>query len=163
MSATAKTAMLAYLTGTFLVGGIAGGAIGYRYGRQPIFRPPNPQSMLQHLKERYTRELALTEEQQKLIEPIVRQNMGDWEQSHRDQMQQMQGLIKRGRERIETILTGEQKLKFRESEKNREHRFDRGPGGPGGPGGPKGPAAAKDSGGPPPDHGAPLPGPTPGR
>jgi hypothetical protein len=160
MSATAKTAMLAYLTGTFLVGGIAGGAIGYRYGRQPIFRPPNPQSMLQHLKERYTRELSLTEEQQKLIEPIVRQNMGDWEQSHRDQMQQMQGLIKRGRERIETILTEEQKLKFRESEKNREHRFDRGPGGPGGP---KPPAAGKDSGGPPPDHGAPPPGPTPGR
>ena len=153
MSATAKTAMLAYLTGTFLVGGIAGGAIGYRYGRQPIFRPPNPQSMLQHLKERYTRELALTEEQQKLIEPIVRQNMSDWEQSHRDQMQQMQAMIKRGRERIETILTEEQKCKFRESEKNRERRFDRGPGGPGGP---KAPAAGKDSGGPP-------PGPTPGR
>ena len=163
MSATAKSAMLAYLAGTFLVGGIAGGAVGYRYGRQPIFRPPNPQSMLQHLKERYTRELALTDDQQKLIEPIVRQNMSDWEQSHHDQMRQMQTLIKQSRERIETILTEEQKCKFRESERSREHRFDRdrdrGPGGPGGPkvpGGPKGPGAPPSS-----DHGTPPPGPGP--
>lgn len=122
--------MLAYLAGTFLVGGIAGSAVGYRYGRQPIFRPPNPDSMLQHLKDRYTRELSLTEEQQKQLDPLVRQNMADWERSHREQMKQMQAMIKQGRERIETILTEEQKLKFREAESNRERRFKGGPGGP---------------------------------
>ena len=133
MSSPTKAAMLAYLAGTFLVGGITGSAVGYRYGRQPIFRPPNPDSMLQHLKDRYTRELSLTEEQQKLLDPIVRQNMADWERSHRDQMKQMQVMIKQGRERIETILTEEQKAKFREAETNRERRFKSGPGGPGGP------------------------------
>lgn len=143
MSSTTKSAMLAYLAGTFLVGGIAGGAVGYRYGRQPIFRPPNPGSMLEHIKDRYTRELSLTDEQQKLLDPLVRQNMEDWESSHRTQMKQMEALIQRGRERIETILTEEQKVKFRESERNRERRFNRGPGGPGN----RGP------GGPPPDHG----------
>jgi Spy/CpxP family protein refolding chaperone len=137
MISQTKTAMLVYLAATFFLGGIAGGAVGYRYGRQPIFRPPNPVSMLQHQKERYSRELELTAEQQKQLEPLLQQNMDEWEQSHHDRMKQVQALVKQSRERIETILTETQKTKFRESERNRENAFGRGgPGGPRGPGGP---------------------------
>ena len=143
MISQTKTAMVLYLAATFSLGGIAGGAVGYRYGRQPIFRPPNPVSMLQHLKERYTRELDLTADQQQQLEPLLKQNMEEWGQSHRDHMKQVQAVMKQSRERIETLLTEPQKTKFRESERNREKTFGRG--GSGGSRGPGGPPPPDDS------------------
>jgi hypothetical protein len=92
--------------------------------------------MLQHLKERFTRELDLTADQQQQLEPLLKQNMEEWGQSHRDHMKQMQAVMKQSRERIETILTEPQKAKFRESERNREKAFGRGGPGSRGPGGP---------------------------
>ena len=126
---TTKFAVVAYVAATFLIGALAGGAVGYGYGRKPIVRPFDREAMRAHICDTLTSKLGLSTEQQKQLDPIVRQNMEEFDADRRQQMAKMGERMKAGSLRIRAILTPEQQVKFDELErqrwKDRERNHDR--------------------------------------
>lgn len=131
-SPTQKTVVM-YLAATFVVGAVAGGAIGYGAGRRPTFRPFDREEMRVKVCERFTTELSLSPEQQKQMDPLVRQGMEEFENAHREQKARLRELMEKGRERMAAILTPEQRVKFEAMEQERENRMQSRSKGPGGP------------------------------
>jgi Spy/CpxP family protein refolding chaperone len=123
---TTKLAAVFYVTATFLIGALAGAAVGYGYGRKPIFRPFDRDAMRAHICSDLTSKLDLTTEQQQQLEPIVRQNMEEFDADRRQHMAQMGERMKQGNLRIRAILTPEQQAKFDEIEKSRWKDRERG-------------------------------------
>ncbi len=126
---TTKLAAVAYVAATFLIGALAGGAVGYGYGRKPIVRPFDREAMRAHICNDLTSKLDLTPAQQQQLDPIVRQNMEEFDADRRQQMAKMGERMKAGSQRIRAILTPEQQVKFDELErqrwKDRERNHDR--------------------------------------
>lgn len=121
---TRKTILL-YLAGTFVLGAVAGGALGYGWGRRPVFKPFDRDEMRTRFCNRLVNDLALTEPQQSQLDPIIRQNMDEFEAVQREQYGRIGELMKRHRERIASILTPEQRTRFETLEKEREQRFEK--------------------------------------
>jgi Spy/CpxP family protein refolding chaperone len=140
-----KTAVALYVGATFLLGAIAGGTVGYGYSHRQPRRPFDPNVMRQEMKDRFTKELSLTPEQQQQLETILKKNMDEFGSAHKEHMDHIRELVRGGRDRIAAILTPEQKVRFEAMEKERKER-EKGSlhGGPG-------------------DRGEPPPGPPPGK
>jgi len=127
---TRKTVLL-YLAATFVVGAVAGGAIGYGVGRRPVFRPFDREEVRVKTCQRFTSELNLDAEQQKKLDPLVRQGLDEMDAAHRQHSERLRGLMREGRDRISEILTPEQRVKFEAIEAEREQRMSARPKGPG--------------------------------
>ena len=123
MNLPTRKTVLIYLIATFVAGGVAGGAIGYGMGRRPVFRPFDREEMRVKICQRFTTELGLSPDQQQQMEPLVREGMDAFEQAHREHRERLRELTARGRERMETILTPEQREKYRAMEEERERRM----------------------------------------
>ncbi len=123
MIASTRRTILLYLSGTFLLGALAGGAIGYGYGRRPVFKPFDREEMRTKFCNRMTSDLGLTSQQQEQLDPIVRQNMDEFEAAQREHYGRIGELMKRHRERVASILTPDQQVKFETIEKERERRM----------------------------------------
>lgn len=121
--------IIAYLAGTFLLGAIAGGALGYSYGRRPVFRSFDRDVMRTKFCDRLVTDLGLSDPQREQLDSIVRQNMEEFEAVHRDHFRQIDELMKRQRERIAAILDPAQRGKFEAIEKEREERMPKRNGG----------------------------------
>lgn len=121
---TRKTILL-YLAGTFVLGAVAGGALGYGWGRRPVFKPFDRDEMRAKFCNRLVNDLGLTEPQQGQLDPIIRQNMDEFEAVQREQYGRIGELMKRHRERIASILTPEQRVQFETLEREREQRFEK--------------------------------------
>ncbi|MBL9175052.1 MAG: periplasmic heavy metal sensor [Verrucomicrobiales bacterium] len=129
---TRKTILL-YLAATFVVGAVAGGALGYGAGRRPVFRPFDRDEMREKMCQRFTTELSLSPEQQKQLDPLMRQGMDEMDQAHREHRARLKELMKVGRDRMNAILTPEQRVKFDTMERERESRMQSKSKGPGAP------------------------------
>ena len=142
MNVPTRRTVLLYLTATFIVGAVAGSAIGYSYGRRPVFRPFDREEMRQKLCDSFTHELDLTPGQRSQLDPILRQGMGEFEAAQQEHGRRIGELIKQGDARITAILTPEQQAKFKvlQQEKARKHRERDGR-----PGGPPPPSDGQDS------------------
>lgn len=143
-----KAVVAFYVAAVFLVGAVAGGTVGYRYSHRETRRPPeafDPNAMRQKMKERFTKELSLTAEQQQQIEGILKKNMDEFGSALHENSDHIREVMKSGRNRIAAILTAEQQAKFEAMERARMERDKRVP-----HGGPH-------------DHGEPPPGPPPGK
>jgi hypothetical protein len=120
-----RRAIVAYLVGTFLFGAIAGGALGYRWGRQPVFRSFDRDAMRAKFCNRLVDDLGLSTSQSEQLDVILRKNMDEFESAHREHYSQIGVLMKQHRERIASILNPDQKEKFYALEKEREERMER--------------------------------------
>ncbi|MCW5557786.1 MAG: hypothetical protein KIT22_08140 [Verrucomicrobiae bacterium] len=140
MNSPTRTAVLSYLAATFAVGAVAGGAIGYGVGRRAMFRPPDREEMRVKVCERFTSELHLDAEQQRRLDPLIRQGMDEFDAAHREHEERLRELMRKGHNRLSTTLnlTPEQKAKFEAMEAERERRMSSKPKGP--PGGPPRPS-----------------------
>lgn len=123
MSLLTRKAALAYLVATFLVGGAAGLAIGYSADRRP--KPPkfDPAGMKQKIFQGLSRDLDLSADQQRQLEPIIQSNMDDFGACQRENMARVHDSMRKGRERISAILTPGQREKFEAMEREREKKF----------------------------------------
>jgi Spy/CpxP family protein refolding chaperone len=140
-----RTVAALYVAATFAIGAVAGGAVSYAYGRKQPPRRFDPEAMRQQQKERYAKELGLSPAQIQQLDQILRQGMDEFGVCHREHMDRVHDLMKRGQERIAGILTPEQKVEFLEMEKKREEKFAR--------------DGRGDRRGPPPEPGGPPPAP----
>lgn len=135
MNALTRKAALLYLAATFVVGGLAGAAAGFTYGRKPRFRPFDRDGMRQRICGDLSSKLGLTEEQKKQLEPLVQTGMEEFGTAHKEHVERIRELKRKGDERISSILTPEQKAKFDAYQLEREKDMPRG--GPGDKGSPK--------------------------
>ncbi|HAB16586.1 MAG TPA: hypothetical protein PLX89_01520 [Verrucomicrobiota bacterium] len=142
MTPLTRRRLLIYLAGTFVLGAIAGGAFGYGRGHQPPPKSFDREAMRVRFRDRLTSDLGLTKDQQVQLEPILQQNMDEFDAIHREHFAQIGEVMKRGRERIAAILTPEQRAKFEALEREREQRRKDDRGGPR--------RSDKPAGGPPP-------------
>jgi hypothetical protein len=117
-----RTAVL-YLAGVFLAGGLTGGFGGYALGRRPIFRPPNPQSMAEHLVGHFRNELNLSEDQVTKVRPLVEQATAEADTIHAATFERVHGVMTNLNRRIEEFLTPEQRQKLAERERQLQDRF----------------------------------------
>lgn len=138
-----KTVAALYVAALFTIGAVAGGAVSYAYGRKQPPRRFDPEVMRQEQKERYTRELSLTAEQVTQLDSILKQGIDEFGACHREHMDKIHDLFKKGHDRIAAILTPEQKAEFEKLEKARDEKFSR--------------DGRGDRRGPPPDKGSPPP------
>ncbi len=129
MIAPTRRIVIAYLAGTFLLGAIAGGALGYGYGRRPVFRSFDRDEMRTKFCDRLVTDLDLSASQREQLDPLVRENMEEFEAAHRDHFRQIEDLMKQQRERIAVILDPAQRQKFEKIEKEREERMPKRNGG----------------------------------
>jgi Spy/CpxP family protein refolding chaperone len=132
MSPLSQKTAIFYLAGVFILGAIAGGAIGYSQSRpRPRSFPtaPKPDDYVQNKCDRLTKQLNLTSEQRTKIEPIVRDRMNRMRQLQEESWQRIQEAIRETDQKIQDQLSPEQQKLFIEA--NRQ-RMSRGPGiGPG--------------------------------
>jgi Spy/CpxP family protein refolding chaperone len=122
MTPPTRRAVLLYLSATFILGAVAGGAVGYGFGRRPIFGPFDREAMRARMCDEITRSVGLTPEQQTQLDPLVRQGMEEFEAVHREEMARIREVMRKGHDRIAAILTPEQKVKFDAMERERESR-----------------------------------------
>ena len=121
MKPFSRSAVIAYLVATFLLGAVAGGAIGYRSGQSQFFRPPPPSGpMSQRILQRLSSELTLTEEQQRQIEPLVKEGAAEMERLHRETTQRIHQAIQVGHQKLIPLLTEAQRKKLAELDAARE-------------------------------------------
>lgn len=128
ISAARKTAF-AYLLATFLAGGLAGVGLGYYRGRQPVFRPPSPDAMLEKSRTRLITDLALTEAQLQKIDPILKERAAALKKARNDSMQQFRTLMDQYHQRVAALLTPDQQVKYEARRLEREKKWR--PDGPG--------------------------------
>jgi hypothetical protein len=120
MIAPTRRTIILYLAGTFVLGAVAGGALGYQWGRQPVFKSFDRDEMRSRFCNRLVSDLGLSPAQRDQLDPILRQNMEEFEAVHRDHYSQIGVTIKRHRERIASIMSPEQKAKYEAMEKERD-------------------------------------------
>ncbi len=145
-----KTALL-YLAAVFLLGAVAGGAIGYSQASpRPRFSgpPPKPEEYVRGKCERLTKQLDLKPEQVAKIEPIIRERMEKMRSLSEESRQRVVEFLKDSDHRISEFLDPAQKSKYAEIQ---AQKFNRSPGwGPGfGPGPGPGPGHHGGTQGPP--------------
>jgi len=134
MNPPTRTAVLSYLAATFVVGAVAGGAIGYGIGQRSVFRPVDREEMRVKTCERFTSELHLDVEQQRKLDPLIREGMDEFDAAHREHRERLRELMRKGRDRMSDALnlTPEQRAKFEAMEAERERRMSSRPKGSGG-------------------------------
>jgi Spy/CpxP family protein refolding chaperone len=121
-----------YLAGIFAAGLLIGAAVGVSWGRRPPLKPPRPEQMLEHIRNRLTADLALTADQVQKIEPILREGVERIQAAHQANAEQVFLISKQTDERIKQFLTPIQAEKLDRLQKDREQHFRQGLKGRGG-------------------------------
>ncbi len=134
MISAARKAAIAYLVATFLAGAVVGAALGYFRGRQPVFRPPSPDAMLEKSRTRLITDLALTPEQLQKVDPILKERAAALKKARDESMQKFRTLMDQYHQRVAALLTPDQQVKYEARRQEREKKWhhdgsgDRNPG-----------------------------------
>lgn len=124
--------LILLLVGIFIAGGVTGGFVTLRLGRELLAKHRRPEQWApMHLK-RLTERLDLKPEQQEELRPIVRRNMEDLNHLRTTAMAETKRIFERMEREITEKLTPEQRVKFEQMNKEfreKAKRFtDRQPG-----------------------------------
>ena len=148
------------LIGIFLAGGVTGGFVTLRFGRELLSRRAKPDQWAPQQLKRLADRLELKPEQVELLRPIVRSSMEQISRVRSVSVQETRTIYERMEHDIAELLTPEQRTKFEQLNKEMRERARRlmpdGPNRGFGPGGPGVPGETDKRGGP-----VPLPSPTP--
>jgi periplasmic protein CpxP/Spy len=112
-SARQKAAL--WVAAVFVLGAALGGVVGYIFGHHPVSAANPPQTEQEKRArrvEQLTQELTLTAEQRQQLDAILSELHGEYKTLHQKNDAQIDAARQRGRDRIRTILTDEQKPKF---------------------------------------------------
>jgi sugar-specific transcriptional regulator TrmB len=120
MNRSLKPRAVIYLVAIFIAGMLAGGAVGYSYGKRQPFFPRQPEEMAAKIKTHLQSRLKLMPEQMEKIGPIVEQTTQEIYRTHGDSMRQVGELVKKSNERIAQVLTLEQQQELKAMEQERE-------------------------------------------
>ena len=114
------------LTGLFLLGIVAGGLGAHLYYARALDRPPGPPPffggrMGPHLERR----LDLTPEQGEQLRQVLEESRREAEAMRHEMAPRMRQVMERAEQRLQEILTAEQRQRFAELRRNHRRRSDR--------------------------------------
>ena len=115
-----KTKTILYLAAIFVAGLAAGGVAGYSVGRHSYFGPPPPGDLSAYILARLKSELALSDEQVRQIEPLVKQSSEQLQCIHTNAMWRVLETVQESNRRLGSFLTAEQRQKLADSERRFE-------------------------------------------
>jgi len=147
MSLLSQKTAIFYLAGVFVLGAVAGGALGYSQARprpRSYPSPPKPEDYVQNKCDRLTKQLDLTLEQRSKIEPIVRERMDRMRKLQEESWHRIQEAMRETDQKIQDHLSPEQQKTFVEANRQRMSR-GAGPGLNFGPGHGPGPGSGSNS------------------
>jgi hypothetical protein len=125
MNNLTKGKLLGYLAGIFVAGLIAGGVLGFNYGRQSLFKPPPPDRISRSILNWFKTELQLSAEQIHQIEPILDETTLKINALHQETRTNTQALIRESHQRMAPFLSDLQKTKLEELSRQGEKGPDR--------------------------------------
>jgi len=120
MNHLTKNKIIIYLATIFLVGGIAGGVLGWTGATHKILEPPSPKKMCEHTRDRLKAELNLTADQMRKIDPILEKRADEMESIHSRTIKEFEDLIRVSNDEIIGLLDESQRAKFADLEKKRQ-------------------------------------------
>lgn len=100
------------VVGTFVTARFAGHGVAMNMARVMNMTPGTPATQRAHYLDRLTRELNLTEDQQKQIDAIIANVQARYDAIHQSVVPQFEQARQDGRAQIRQILTPEQQPKF---------------------------------------------------
>lgn len=125
MNGITKGKAVVYLAAIFVAGLLAGGFMGFGFGRRASVRPPSPRIMSAHILNLLKSELKLTDDQMARITPLVEQTSAEIRAIHESSGKSVLALIHKCDQQIGTFLDDEQKKKLAQMQKQREESFDK--------------------------------------
>src|SRR5882724_4485608 len=100
MKTWTKKSAAVYLIAMFLVGGAAGGMGGYCYGLRKAFTPPTEKDMAAHMAEFARKSLQLSDEQARLIQPILNETAAEFAGVQSGMCDRMNEIFQKASDRI---------------------------------------------------------------
>ncbi len=110
-----------YMAAIFLAGGVSGASITSRFGRHSNSSPPTAK----RLQFRLQRQLELSPEQLRQIQPVVERMAADFKSVQAASVHQMAGVISNRYEELGKFLTPDQRAKLKKIESDRLDRLNR--------------------------------------
>jgi Spy/CpxP family protein refolding chaperone len=124
MNGISKRRAIVYLAAIFLAGVVTGGVTGFTVGRRSIFRPPpQPREMAPRILEGLKKDLSLTDEQVRQIQPLLQRHCSELGALHSGTRERMAEMIRKSHEEIGQFLTPEQRDKLAALDREREAFF----------------------------------------
>lgn len=114
MTLPTRSKALLYLLAVFLVGAVAGWTSGYAGAKKRFLAPPRPARMADDILCTYRKELGLTPDQIRQVEPIISATSSNLNQLHQATLEQVRTQIRQSDDRIQQVLTPAQQSKFEE-------------------------------------------------
>ena len=118
-----KTKLMLALAAMFVLGMIAGFGVSKLMG-PPFRHPPGPDQMRQHMTNFWTERLHLTPDQQEKLKPIAEDFATQSEALHTQSMSGFSQLADRTDDKIEAMLTPEQKVELDKMRAQRKNDFE---------------------------------------
>lgn len=131
MTPLTKPKLLVYLVGIFIAGAVSGGFVGYNAKterRGPPGRPPSPDQWIGMIREKFSEEVGVSEQQwQSNIGPIITNSVreiGELDARNRERIGEM---INRSDAKVMELLTEEQKPRMQKMIEDRKKHHHGGP------------------------------------
>jgi hypothetical protein len=97
--------------GIFLAGGVCGGFVSLRIWCKPVPKPP--EQFDRQKMQSFIKELSLSEEQQKKVQPIIEQTGLDLQQVRTESRRQARALLERMEADVASVLNDQQREKLK--------------------------------------------------
>ncbi len=120
MNARRHGTIVASLLGIAVVCGVAGGAVGYRMGRQTMRERADPETWHERAMRRFDDVVKPTEEQSKRLDAHLGIALGELRKIRQDAIERSTRVIDRLIASVESELTTEQKSGFQQLKPRRE-------------------------------------------
>ena len=131
MNPMTRGKMIVYLAAIFGKRLLVSGLIGYQLNWRRGFRPPKPQEMAEHIRQRLVSRLELTPAQIEAIDPILKKTSRDFQDLSMQTRKKMDEVIACGNAAIMEKLSPEQKVRFEAMEREHHSPMHKHPAGPG--------------------------------
>ena len=126
MNQISKTKLVLYLVAIFVAGGVTGATVAVTASKQIIAETPRPGHLEAHwLKERFHSKLALTEDQAKVVDPILEKMSEELKSLRAESTKRIGALMKSSYDQIARDLTPEQRVKLEQMKKDRAENSHR--------------------------------------
>lgn len=107
----------------FLAGGVVGGAVMFHFSSRMMPLPPDPSMIAEHMLQRLKTELDLTPQQEPEVKKVLDEVAREMSATHERVFGQVSQLVEKADERIASLLTAEQQVKFAKFNEERRSKM----------------------------------------